>query len=966
MSGDPDPGKTAYHAGPETYWSNTAPANDTESTVSAPKILSAAIESGLITENQRKMLMESFGSSPEPQSLVQLMMQRGLINKESADDLLIRASRDVIPGYDVQEELGKGGMGVVYKAIHKKLNRVVALKVINPEASMNKAYKERFRQEALALAKLNHPNIVQVYDYGEFNNQLYIALEFVNGSDCLDLIKEKGQVDVKTALRVIHDAALGLGYAKESGIIHRDIKPANLIMHRERTTGFRADWSVKISDLGLARDMDVAPGAGITQTGILMGTPAYMSPEQADGQAVDHRSDIYSLGASLYHFLTGQIPFEGESIVNMLVKKHEAALNHPRFLVAELPETVFLILDRMMARMPEARYQNYSALVKDVSDFLSGREPEVVPVPAEASSYKPPGDTTVTEGEKVKAKGKGKADPGSSEQSEDAKSSTPILLVAIVLLTALIGGGIFVAVNQAKNRDKDKGKTAKIDDKKKVDSKGKTEKDKDKKKDPVKEEPKKDPGKTEPDKKDPPKKDPVKIDPPKKDPDPPEISPEEKARLAREAKLKEEREAKAKRVAAVRLVLKSLQKYKGMKLLSHHKTLTQLKSLLDKVDEADKLPLKLEVDALIEESFNQGISKELTNLYQNSDYELLKEQVEKTLVIYKSFDVDPPRSLSVLKSAADAAAKDGAGQKEKALWKKAMAAKDPVIIIELLENFERDFSFSPKLEEARAKLKNAKLAAPLVEFSAQEGVVFFDGDKKLGSAPWKGRLLLGTHEIKTSGDGYLDNVTQISLKAGSPGKFFLPGHPKPKFEVVQDVAQGLQFWNPMRFIADWKRAGEWSVELAKSGVMAEAKKGRTSTAQRDLSSALKRCKFEKSPIWSIDIEMTANEGSGRLAEVRFLGPDGRYAVAGFDENRIYIGMRKKDQLIVHSQILVQGTLKQKFQLDWDGELVIVRTPKGIFGTLKTGWSSHPNTIELAVKNGGLLFQNLQGFALKKK
>jgi eukaryotic-like serine/threonine-protein kinase len=317
------------------------------------------------------------------------MMDRGLINQESADSLLVKASMDVIPGYDVQRELGKGGMGVVYKAIHKKLNRLVALKVIDPHASANPDFKSRFHQEALALAKLNHPNVVQVYDYGEHQNQLYLALEFVNGSDCYELIKEKGKVDIKTALKIVHDAALGLGYAKEAGVIHRDIKPANLIIQKERVTGFRADWTVKISDLGLARDMDTAPGAGITQSGILMGTPAYMSPEQAVGKEADYRSDIYSLGASFYHLITGQIPYDGDSVVAILIKKHKSALPNPRDGAPELGANGFKILDRMLARNRDLRYQKYEDLVQDIANVLSNNtELQIAELDPQESSFK--------------------------------------------------------------------------------------------------------------------------------------------------------------------------------------------------------------------------------------------------------------------------------------------------------------------------------------------------------------------------------------------------------------------------------------------------------------------------------------------------------------------------------------------------------------------------------------------------
>src|SRR5262245_31582429 len=206
------------------------------------------------------------------------------------------AARDLtgktLGDFQVERMLGRGGMGEVYLARQISLNRPVALKVLRTDMLSNPTYLGRFEAEATAVAKLNHPNIVHVYTLGCVDQVRFIAMEYVEGTNLREYIHKKGAIDLPLALSIMRQAGQAIGVAGEIGLIHRDIKPENLLLTRR--------GRVKVADFGLCRDMG-AERVNVTQTGITVGTPLYMSPEQAQGRMLDHRSDLYSLGVTFYH-----------------------------------------------------------------------------------------------------------------------------------------------------------------------------------------------------------------------------------------------------------------------------------------------------------------------------------------------------------------------------------------------------------------------------------------------------------------------------------------------------------------------------------------------------------------------------------------------------------------------------------------------------------------------------------------
>lgn len=263
------------------------------------------------------------------------------------------------------KKLGEGGMGAVYQARDETLDRIVAVKVLSRRLVGDEEFARRFVREARAVAALNHPNIIHIYFVGEQEGVIFFAMEFVDGQDLASMQRERGQVAEANALDWIRQAALGLRHAQRQGMIHRDIKPANLMLSR--------DGIIKIADFGLAKNLSPdAQTMQLTNTQAIVGTPHYISPEQAQTAAVDHRSDIYSLGATLYHLLAGRPPFIAESAM-MLILQH---LNQPpppihQFNAAVSPATAAL-LDKMLAKDPAQRPQDYDELSRELDAARRG------------------------------------------------------------------------------------------------------------------------------------------------------------------------------------------------------------------------------------------------------------------------------------------------------------------------------------------------------------------------------------------------------------------------------------------------------------------------------------------------------------------------------------------------------------------------------------------------------------------
>ena len=280
--------------------------------------------------------------------------------------------------YKILGELGRGAMGVVYKAEDPALDRIVALKTIRlgDEAQGRKEYERRFLQEAKAAGKLTHPNIVTIFDFGEEEDLAYMAMELLEGSDLRSRMRA-GNIPAIEAVEIALQVADGLGFAHETGVVHRDIKPGN-IMLLER-------GAVKIMDFGLAR-MRIADHK--TSTGIVLGTPRYMSPEQIGGQPVDQRSDIFSLGTVLYEMLTRTMLFAGDDVNQIAHNVANAEATPPSRTNPEVPQIVDFIVARALKKDPAVRYQDAYEMAADLRDALAemrGRAPAPRSTDAEAT-----------------------------------------------------------------------------------------------------------------------------------------------------------------------------------------------------------------------------------------------------------------------------------------------------------------------------------------------------------------------------------------------------------------------------------------------------------------------------------------------------------------------------------------------------------------------------------------------------
>lgn len=277
--------------------------------------------------------------------------------------------------YEVLGEIGQGAMGIVYKASDPLIDRVVAIKTINLGLALDEKeeFEGRFYQEAKAAGRLNHPNIVTIYDVGKSGDVAYIAMEFLEGRELRDIMNDGGLLPVEQVLDMVAQVAQGLAYAHEHEIVHRDVKPSNIMVVR--------DGHVKITDFGIAR---MASSAVRTQTGMVLGSPKYMSPEQVMGKALDQRSDIFSLGVMLYEMLTGQAPFNGENVNAIMYQTLNAVPAPPNTLNSAVPEMANFIVAKALAKKLEDRYQDAGDLAVDLRacrDTLprSGKQIDVSP-----------------------------------------------------------------------------------------------------------------------------------------------------------------------------------------------------------------------------------------------------------------------------------------------------------------------------------------------------------------------------------------------------------------------------------------------------------------------------------------------------------------------------------------------------------------------------------------------------------
>jgi CheY-like chemotaxis protein/tRNA A-37 threonylcarbamoyl transferase component Bud32 len=294
------------------------------------------------------------------EALARVLVTRGMLTKYQADAVLERKfDRLSIGQYQVLEQIGSGGMGAVYKARHRRMNRIVAIKMLTRRLEMSADAMQRFEREVQLLSGLHHPNIVIAYDADECSAGLFLVMEHVAGQDLESTVQKGGPLSVAAALDCTVQSARGLQYAHEQGVIHRDIKPGNLL--RANDTG-----SIKITDLGIARLKD-EPGLrlesapSLTDTGRVLGTVYYMAPEQGiDAKTADHRADVYSLGCTLYFLLHGMPQFEGETLVDTIMLHRNGPIPSLALGRPDVPESLDRVFQKMVAKLPDDRFQSMS------------------------------------------------------------------------------------------------------------------------------------------------------------------------------------------------------------------------------------------------------------------------------------------------------------------------------------------------------------------------------------------------------------------------------------------------------------------------------------------------------------------------------------------------------------------------------------------------------------------------------
>jgi CheY-like chemotaxis protein len=328
-------------------------------------------DSGLFSPEEVDKALETVSGrqAPDGDAVARQLIDAGTLTRFQADAVRERRFEGLVIGnYQVLDRLGQGGMGTVYKARHRRMRRVVAIKVLSRNVGQSENFIKRFQREVEAVARLSHPNIVMAHDADETEAGHFLVMEFVNGRDLASEVQKRGPLPVVEALDCVVQAARALEYAHGQGIIHRDIKPANLLRD--------ASGVVKVADLGLARFEEACDKPGeataLTQAGTIMGTADFMSPEQAVGAAdIDHRADIYSLGGTLHFLLLGKPPYQGPTMMAVLLKHRDGPIPSLAATRPDVPAALDAVFRRMLAKAPADRVQTMTEVVQTLETILA-------------------------------------------------------------------------------------------------------------------------------------------------------------------------------------------------------------------------------------------------------------------------------------------------------------------------------------------------------------------------------------------------------------------------------------------------------------------------------------------------------------------------------------------------------------------------------------------------------------------
>lgn len=335
----------------------------------------------------------------------------------------------VLDKYKIMNKLGAGAMGAVFRAQDTYTNEIVALKILAPKLAKDDSYLKRFKREVRAARELNHPNIIRVFDAGEYKGFHYFTMEFVEGKSVMDLLEDQGRIPFKPALKIVKEVTKALDHANSLSIVHRDIKPANIIVDKVK--------GVKLADMGLAKKVGDGGYTDITMAGKIMGTPFYLAPERIseEGDKIDSRADLYSLGATLYHMIVGQVPFLGDQ-KNPFKVYHQ--IMYEKVVFPEdinIPEYIKDIILKLMAKSPTQRHNEPKELVVELDNalaILDGRQPATAP-PSQKKSVKSVKKVSSTTG------------PTPGPEKPQKKGRGGVILLLLFLLILLCGGLVFFA-----------------------------------------------------------------------------------------------------------------------------------------------------------------------------------------------------------------------------------------------------------------------------------------------------------------------------------------------------------------------------------------------------------------------------------------------------------------------------------------------------------------------------------------
>jgi serine/threonine-protein kinase len=339
-----------------------------------------------------KSYRAKLAAKDETKGLLEIMVEAKVLTKNQSLRVLKETIGDTsrkleIPGYQIIDKLGKGSMGVVYKARQIAVDRIVAVKILLDALAQNKEFIKRFDREAKIAAKLAHNNIVNAIDAGEVNGYHYFVMEYVEGRNIKDELDTNKVFEEKEAIDIVMAVAEALKHAHQRGLIHRDIKPENVILTK--------DGGVKLADLGLAR-LTADEKWSMSEAGMAIGTPYYISPEQVRGQVdVDIRADIYGLGATLYHMVTGCVPYSGDTPMEVM-RKHvdkNITFTPPDHINTKLSSGLGMVVETMMAKNRENRYRNPDDLILDLKCLLQGESPMIAAQKPDTLAVLAQGDT---------------------------------------------------------------------------------------------------------------------------------------------------------------------------------------------------------------------------------------------------------------------------------------------------------------------------------------------------------------------------------------------------------------------------------------------------------------------------------------------------------------------------------------------------------------------------------------------